>query len=238
MRKGLWSGVAALGVFSAAAVGQPPAKPGSDGVAPAKPAGQPVKPVKVTPEKPAEKAPPQTGQSEDPYVLGFTMKRIDGKEESLEKYKGKVVVLVNVASQCGFTSQYEGLEKLYASKKDQGLVILGFPANNFGSQEPGTNEEVAKFCKDKFGVTFPMFEKISVKGPDQHPLYKKLAGQPTPIGGDPKWNFTKFVVDQTGHVVARFDAEKANVRTANLESGLLAKVDELLARKDSEGNKK
>jgi glutathione peroxidase len=185
----------------------------------------------------ARKPAPAPAKADDSYVLGFSKKRIDGKEESLEQYKGKVVVIVNVASQCGFTPQYEGLEKLYESKKDQGLMILGFPANNFGGQEPGSNEDVAKFCKDKFGVTFPMFEKISVKGADQDPLYKKLAGQPAPIGGDPKWNFTKFVVDRTGHVVARFDAEKANVRTANLESGLLSKVDELLGQKESKDKK-
>jgi len=162
------------------------------------------------------------------YVLDRTMKLIDGKDQDLGAYKGKVVVIVNVASKCGYTVQYQGLEKLYQDKKDNGLVILGFPANNFGGQEPGSNEEVAKFCKDKFGVTFPMFEKVSVKGPDQNELYKKLAGQPAPVGGDPKWNFTKFVVDRTGHVVARFDAK---AKGGDLEPDLIAKVDELLAAK-------
>jgi glutathione peroxidase len=180
--------------------------------------------------KPKAEVPAQPTTSEA-YVLGYKVKSIDGKEVDLSQYKGKVVVITNVASKCGFTSQYEGLEKLYESKKDQGLVVLGFPANNFGSQEPGTHEEIASFCSSKFNVTFPMFEKISVKGPDQHPLYKKLAGQPEPIGGDPKWNFTKFVVDRQGNVVARFDADKKYVRTAELEPGLLAKVDELLKQK-------
>lgn len=172
---------------------------------------------------------PATAPSDDPaYVLGFTMKRIDGKAEDLASYRGKVVVIVNVASRCGYTPQYEGLEKLYREKKDQGLVILGFPANNFGSQEPGTNAEIARFCTEKFAVTFPMFEKISVKGEDQHPLYKRLSSQPAPIGGDPKWNFTKFVVDRDGKVVARFDADSKQAKPPALEPEFLRKIDELL----------
>jgi glutathione peroxidase len=171
---------------------------------------------------------PSLGQppSDDPsYVLGFKMKTIDGKKDlDLSEYKGKVILMVNVASKCGYTPQYDALEKLYESKKDKGLVVLGFPANNFGGQEPGSNDEISKFCTDKYHVTFPMFEKISVKGPDQHALYKKLAGQPEPIGGDPKWNFTKFVVDRSGHVVARFDAKN---RTG-LEPELLKKIDDML----------
>ncbi len=163
----------------------------------------------------------------DAYVLNHTLKLIDGKEQDLSAYKGKVVVMVNVASKCGYTPQYAALEKLYEADKDKGLVILGFPANNFGGQEPGSNEEVAKFCKDTYSVTFPMFQKISVKGPDQHELYKQLAGQPAPVGGDPKWNFTKFVVDRSGKVVARFDAKKRD----GLEPELVAKVDELLSTK-------
>ncbi len=171
---------------------------------------------------------------EDPrFVLGFKVKAIDGQERDLAEFKGKVVVIVNVASKCGFTTQYAGLEQLYRDKKDQGLVILGFPANNFNGQEPGTNAEIAEFCRSSYDVTFPMFEKLSVKGDDQHPLYKKLAGQPAPIGGDPKWNFTKFVVDREGRVVARFDADRKLVRTRELEPELLKKVDELL--KPAEG---
>ncbi|MEX2217325.1 MAG: glutathione peroxidase [Phycisphaerales bacterium] len=152
------------------------------------------------------------------------MKRLDGADQNLADYKGKVVVIVNVASRCGYTPQYEALQKLYTEKKDRGLVVLGFPANNFGKQEPGTNAQIAEFCSSKFGVTFPMFEKISVKGEDQHPLYKKLASQPAPVGGDPKWNFTKFVVDRSGKVVARFDAKSKQ----GLEPDLLTKIEELL----------
>lgn len=175
--------------------------------------------------------PDKAGTATDAEVLNFKMKLIDGKEQDLAAYKGKVVVIVNTASKCGFTSQYEALEKLYKDKKDQGLVVLGFPANNFGGQEPGSNGEIAEFCTSKFGVTFPMFEKISVKGPDTHPLYAKLAGQPKPVGGEPRWNFTKFVVDRSGKVVARFDAGRETVRKPELEKDLLAKVDELLAAK-------
>jgi glutathione peroxidase len=194
--------------------------------APASPTQPEAPKAPAQPEKPADKAtqPKAEKPSEDSAVLNYTMKRIEGTEQNLADYKGKVVVIVNVASKCGYTPQYEALQKLYDDEKDRGLVILGFPANNFGAQEPGTNSDISKFCSDKYHVTFPMFEKISVKGPDQHPLYKKLAAQPAPIGGDPKWNFTKFVVDRSGHVVARYDAKS---RTG-LEPDLLKKVDELL----------
>jgi len=177
------------------------------------------------PEK-SEKPAVKSESADASYVLGFTLKDIDGKDQDLAQYKGKVVLMVNVASQCGYTPQYEGLQKLYASKKDSGLVILGFPANNFGSQEPGTNAEIKKFCSSKYSVTFPMFEKISVKGDDTHPLYKKLAEQPKPVGGEPGWNFTKFLVDKSGHVVARYDSK---VKPDAKE--LTAKIDELLAAK-------
>lgn len=182
----------------------------------------------IQPEKnPSDK----DGAAKDPaYVLGYKVKTIDGKEQDLSQYKGKVLVIVNLASKCGYTPQYEGLQKLYEEKKDKGLVVLGFPANDFGSQEPGSNSEIKEFCTSKYHVTFPMFEKISVKGEGQHDLYKKLTGQPTPIGGDPKWNFTKFVVDRSGKVVARYDAQKSTVRSA-LEPELVKKVDELLAKK-------
>lgn len=133
------------------------------------------------------------------------MNMIDGTPKSLSDYKGKAVLIVNVASKCGYTKQYAGLEALYKAKKDAGLIILGFPANNFGGQEPGTNKDIAAFCERDFGVTFPLFEKISVKGDDQDALYKTLASQPAPVGGDPKWNFTKFLVDRQGRVVARFE---------------------------------
>lgn len=192
---------------------------------------QPTEKDKKKEDQPAaDKAEKKT----DPYVLGFKMKRIDGTEEDLSTYKGKVVVIVNVASKCGYTGQYAALEELYRKYKDKGLVILGFPANNFKGQEPGSNKEIAEFCTSTYDVTFPMFEKISVKGDDQHALYKKLAAQPAPIGGDPKWNFTKFVVNKEGDVVARFDAKGDGTRRHNLEPDFVKKVEELLGVKNDE----
>lgn len=140
-------------------------------------------------------------------VYEFTMKDIDGKDTSLAQYRGKVLLLVNVASRCGFTPQYEGLEKVYLKYKDRGLVILGFPANNFMGQEPGTNEEIKSFCSLKYNVTFPMFAKISVKGDDIHPLYKYLTDKQTDpqFGGDVKWNFNKFLVGRDGRIIGRFE---------------------------------
>ena len=140
-------------------------------------------------------------------VYDFTLKNIDGKEASLAQYRGKVLLLVNVASRCGLTPQYEGLEKLYLKYKDRGLVILGFPANNFGAQEPGTNEEIKTFCSLKYNVSFPMFSKISVKGDDIHPLYKYLTDKETDpaFAGEIKWNFNKFLVGRDGKIIARFE---------------------------------
>jgi len=141
-------------------------------------------------------------------VLDFTLNSIDGKPAPLSQYQGKVVLIVNVASKCGFTPQYTGLEKIYEKYKDQGFVILGFPANNFGAQEPGTNEEIKTFCSSKYMVTFPMYAKISVKGADIHPLYQFLTDKtanPT-TAGDIKWNFTKFLVGKDGKVIARFES--------------------------------
>ena len=137
----------------------------------------------------------------------FTLKDIDHKEVNLGQYRGKVVLVVNVASRCGFTPQYEGLQKVYAKYKDRGFVILGFPANNFMSQEPGTDEEIKTFCSTKYNVTFPIFSKISVKGDDIHPLYKFLTSKETnpEFGGDIKWNFSKFLLDKNGKIVARFE---------------------------------
>lgn len=178
------------------------------------------------PEKSPIATAPKAATEEPGYVLGFTLKDIDGKDHDLAQYKGKVVLMVNVASQCGYTAQYETLQKLYAAKKDAGLVVLGFPANNFGSQEPGSEADIKQFCSSKFNVTFPMFSKISVKGDDTHPLYKKLAEQPKPVGGEPGWNFTKFLVDRSGHVVARYDSKvKPDAKD------LTTKIDELLAAK-------
>jgi glutathione peroxidase len=139
-------------------------------------------------------------------VYTFTLNSIDGKPAPLADYKGQVVLLVNVASQCGYTPQYSALEAIYEKYKDQGFVILGFPANNFGAQEPGTNEEIKTFCTRKYSVTFPMYSKISVKGADQAPLYAYLTKETgAGISGEIKWNFTKFLVDRDGKVIQRFE---------------------------------
>lgn len=142
-------------------------------------------------------------------VLDFTMKDIDGKDVKLSDYSGKVLLLVNVASKCGYTSQYKGLESIYEKYKEQGLVVMGFPANNFFWQEPGTNEEIKTFCSTKYNVTFPMFAKISVKGSKIHPLYRFLTSKETnpEFGGSISWNFNKFLVDRGGKVVARFSSK-------------------------------
>jgi glutathione peroxidase len=139
-------------------------------------------------------------------IYDFTLPLLNGKDAPLADYKGKVVLVVNVASRCGFTPQYSALESIYEKYKDQGFVIIGFPANNFGGQEPGTNEEIAKFCNGKYNVTFPVYGKISVKGDDQAPLYSFLTKDANPtFAGDIKWNFTKFLVDRNGNVVERFE---------------------------------
>lgn len=135
-------------------------------------------------------------------VHEFSMKTIDGKTISLADYKGKVVLFVNVASRCGYTPQYAGLENLYKKYKDQGFVIVGVPANNFGGQEPGTDEEIKQFCTRTYNVTFPMLSKVSVKGGDITPLYAYLTSAK---GGDVKWNFTKFLVGKDGKVMERFE---------------------------------
>jgi glutathione peroxidase len=140
-------------------------------------------------------------------IYDFTMKSIDGQPVSLGAYSGKVVLLVNVASKCGFTPQYAGLEAVYEKYKDRGLVIVGIPANNFMQQEPGTNEEIKKFCSNKYNVTFPMMSKVSVLGDDKTPLYTFLTSKDTnpQYAGDIKWNFTKFLFDRSGKPVARFE---------------------------------
>ncbi|HXC95615.1 MAG TPA: hypothetical protein VNU92_07930 [Edaphobacter sp.] len=167
-------------------------------------------------------------------VYDIPVNKITGESSSLADYRGKVMLLVNVASQCGLTPQYEGLENLYARFQDSGFVICGFPANDFGAQEPGTNEEILSFCRTTYSVDFPMFSKIPVTGPDTHPLYKSLvAAQPKAIGStregfrenlnnflsknhngattNPEpgilWNFEKFLIDRNGKVIARFSPE-------------------------------
>lgn len=133
---------------------------------------------------------------------------IDGNDQNLTQYKGKVLLIVNVASQCGFTPQYNGLQNLYNKYQSKGLVILGFPANNFAQQEPGTNEEIKEFCSSNFHITFPMFSKISVKGNDIHPLYKLLTEEKfnPKFNGEITWNFNKFLIDRNGNITARFDS--------------------------------
>ena len=142
-------------------------------------------------------------------VYDFTLNSIDGQSAPLSAYKGKVVLLVNVASRCGYTPQYTALESIYEKYKDRGFVILGIPANNFGSQEPGTNQEIKTFCTTKYSVTFPMMSKVSVKGDDKTPLYQFLTDKAThpDTGGEIKWNFTKFLVDRNGNVVKRFEPD-------------------------------
>jgi glutathione peroxidase len=140
-------------------------------------------------------------------VYNFTLKSIDGQPVHLSQYHGKVLMLVNVASKCGYTPQYTALESLYEKYKDRGLVIVGIPANNFGGQEPGTNEEIKKFCSSKYNVSFPMMSKVSVLGDDKTPLYVFLTDktQNPQIGGDIKWNFTKFLFDRNGKPLERFE---------------------------------
>lgn len=142
---------------------------------------------------------------ESATVYPFTVKTLQGNETDLQTYSGKVLLIVNTASKCGLTPQYEGLEQLYKQYKDRGLVILGFPCNQFGGQEPGEKEEIESFCQVNYGVTFPMFDKIDVNGENAHPLFKflkrKLSGF---LGGKIKWNFTKFLVDRSGKPVKRY----------------------------------
>ena len=139
-------------------------------------------------------------------IHDFTAKTIDGTDKALKDYAGKALLVVNVASQCGLTPQYEGLQKLYEQYRGRGLEVLGFPCNQFGSQEPGTEGQIKTFCETRFGVTFPMFAKLEVNGTGRHPLYNFLTAQPTqPDGpGDIQWNFAKFLIDKKGNVVARF----------------------------------
>jgi glutathione peroxidase len=136
----------------------------------------------------------------------FTLRRIDGGDESLERYAGRALLVVNVASKCGLTPQYEGLEALYRELKDRGLDVLGIPCNQFGAQEPGTEAQIQSFCSTRYDVTFPMFAKVDVNGEGQHPLYAFLTQEATsPDGpGDVAWNFAKFVIDKKGAIVARF----------------------------------
>lgn len=140
-------------------------------------------------------------------LYDIPVRDIDGKPASLKDYKGKVLLIVNVASKCGLTPQYAGLEALYEKYRDQGLTVLGFPCNQFGGQEPGTNEEIKQFCSSKYQVSFPLFDKIEVNGEHRHPLYTALAGDESPFPGKIGWNFTKFLIGRDGKILHRFDSK-------------------------------
>ena len=159
-------------------------------------------------------------------LYDIPLKDIDGKDTSLKPYQGKVILVVNVASKCGFTPQYTALESTYQKYAGQGLVICGFPCNQFGSQEPGTDAEIKEFCTSKYSVTFPMFDKLEVNGDNRHPLYVALAGKDSPFPGNIHWNFTKFLVGRDGKIVARFDSKvkpDSEEMTKAIETALAAK---------------
>ncbi len=136
-------------------------------------------------------------------ISDITVKTIDGQDKQLSEYSGKVLLIVNVASYCGYTGQYSGLEKLSQKYRDAGLRVLGFPCNDFGAQEPGSNEEIVQFCDKNYSITFDLFDKVHAKGSDKHPLYDRLTSSVEPKG-DISWNFEKFVVGKNGEIVARF----------------------------------
>ena len=152
-------------------------------------------------------------------IYDFSAKTLQGKEIKLDNYRGKVVIIVNTASKCGFTPQYADLNSLYNKYKEHGLVILGFPCNQFGNQDPGTDEEIQSFCQVNYGVTFPMFSKIDVNGQNAHPIYKYLKNSLSgAITDDIKWNFTKFLIDKTGKPIKRYGS---NVKPVDLEADIL-----------------
>ena len=142
-----------------------------------------------------------------PKLYQIPLKTINGQSASLQDYRGKVLLIVNVASHCGYTPQYKGLEALYQKYKGQGFSVLGFPCNDFGAQEPGTTEEIKEFCSSKYQVSFPLFDKLHVKGPEQHELYSSLSGKTSPFPGDVKWNFGKFLIGKEGAILQRFDSK-------------------------------
>lgn len=172
----------------------------------------------------AADAEPAAEARADASLYDFTLDRIDGEPQSLGDYRGRVLLLVNVASKCGYTPQYEDLEALYERYREQGFAVLGFPANDFKGQEPGSNAEIAEFCRSTYGVEFPMFAKIHVVGEQAHPLYRHLTGLPAPLGGPVEWNFQKYLVDRRGHVVDRFAP-----RTAPGDPRLVSRLEALLA---------
>jgi glutathione peroxidase len=159
-------------------------------------------------------------------IYDIPVKDIDGTATNLSAYKGKVLLIVNVASKCGFTPQYKALEATYKKYSDQGFVILGFPCNQFANQEPGSDEEIKQFCTSKYFITFPLFDKIEVNGANRHPLYVLLAGESSPFPGDIKWNFTKFLIGKDGKILNRFESKvtpDSPEVTAAIESALTPK---------------
>jgi glutathione peroxidase len=159
-------------------------------------------------------------------LADIPLKDINGKDTSLKAYKGQVLLIVNVASKCGYTPQYKSLEATYRKYKGQGLAVLGFPCNQFGAQEPGSNEEIKSFCSSKYDVTFPLFDKLNVKGAEQHPLYTALSGKDSPFPGDVKWNFGKFLVGRDGKLIKRWDSKATpdgEEITKAIEAALAAK---------------
>src|SRR6187549_744055 len=160
-----------------------------------------------------------TVSAADPSLYDIKLKDIDGKDTSLKAYAGKPLLIVNVASKCGYTRQYTGLEEVWRKYKDKGLIVLGFPSNDFGGQEPGTNDEIKQFCSSKFDVTFPLFDKLHTKGPEQHPLYAALTGPTSPVPGPVKWNFGKFLVSRDGKILSRYDS-KVEPESAELASAI------------------
>ncbi len=164
--------------------------------------------------------------AQEAKLQSIPLKDIDGKETSLKAFAGKTILAVNVASHCGNTPQYAGLETLFAKYKEQGLVVVGFPCNDFGAQEPGTNAEVKEFCTAKYKVTFPMMDKLHVKGAEQHPLYAALTGPGAAFPGDVKWNFGKFLIGRDGKVLARFEP-----KTQPDSADVTKAIEEALAKK-------
>ena len=157
---------------------------------------------------------------------GITIKDIDGKDTTLAPYRGRVLLIVNVASECGYTPQYAGLQALFEQYRPKGLTVLGFPCNQFGGQEPGTDAEIKQFCAANSRVTFPLFAKLEVNGANRHPLYAALAGKGSPFAGDVRWNFGKFLVARDGRILARFgsgDAPDSPAVLQAIEAALAAK---------------
>lgn len=169
---------------------------------------------------------PSTPEAAKDPVLDVPVKDIDGKDTSLAAYKGSVLLLVNVASRCGNTPQYADLQALHEKFKDEGLVVLGIPCNDFGSQEPGTNDEIKEFCSTKYKVTFPMLDKMHVKGPEQHPLYTALTGENGAFPGDVKWNFGKFLIGRDGKPLQRIEP-----KTKVSDPAVVASIEDALKKK-------